>query len=492
MLIHQQFNQNLTINVYEDDHQWTAYDLEYMHRLKRWLKIQLLEKFPNPQGMRFIIERPNHLHKQLSLIMAIWELGGIIVVYDLHAQLRNNPIYTEFHNNIDVCLIETNDIKFSQIDQALPVFSVPGRLHELQYWFDADWVDDPTNDVILADSNSQALMVKTSGTTRAPEIVLYTHQQILMATKANCTHSEFLETDHVLQLKSFHHGGLCVHYFITSLIYCQQHYFKLYTGNASINQHAIDIAVDCPITRIMFPYEVGTEIIELLEIHLTKSQDLTIHSTHNIPTIAATDRLFATKQVSRFFSFFGCAELISALMMQDLTKHTWPQLREQWNSTVFYETPGNYWSYQQFENGLGVKSPDMDNFYVPGDMFESVAPGAWKWLGRNTQIKRNGFVVDPWLIQQTLEQQIKSARVVVVPDYELKKIYTFLFNTQINQSESDWLVELNHLLERKVNQHHMLDLVMVMTDNAAISAGKQPSLSVLRFLARKKISQLSS
>lgn len=486
MLIHQKFKQDLIMHSFENEQRWDQYDLAYMHQLKRWLKQQLLQKFSNLQGMRFMIERPNHLRKQISLIMAIWELGGIIVIYDLHHALMSHPDYTEFNNNIDACLIETDDIRFNELDKILCVFSETGRLHELQYWFDDNWVDNIDNDPITATENNLALMVKTSGTTRAPDIVCYTHQQVLLAAEANQQHYQFHADDHVLHLKSFHHGGLCVNYLIPSLINCTNHYFRLHETTGTFNQHAVDLTTQQPITRIMFPYEVGTEIIELLETKQTQSQNLTIHTTHNIPSVANIDRLFSTGQVSRFFSIFGCGELISAFMLQDISQNQWPQLREHWDSTVFYETPSNYWSYCVFDHGLGVKSIDMDDYYVPGDMFEFLGNKAWRWQGRNTQIKRNGIIVNPSAVQAVLSSHYPKNKIVIVPDYDHKKIYAFLFELDSSKDEINLLNEFNTLLTKEIDQYHTVDLVQIMSDFRMIINGRQ-SLSVLRFLARKKL-----
>jgi len=277
-----------------------------------------------------------------------------------------------------------------------------------------------------------------------------------------------------------------VSYFIPSLIHCVNHYFKLHETPNTFNQHAVNLAVDFPITRIMFPYEVGTEIIELLETTQTRSQNLTIHSTHNISNVTSIDRLFATGQVARFYSLFGCGELISAFMLQDISRDLWPQLREHWDSKIFYETPSNYWSYCVFENGLGVKSVDMPNYYVPGDVFESLGNRAWRWQGRNTQIKRNGIIVNPSVIQSVLSKHYPKNTIVVVPDYEHKNVYAFLFDVTDNKNENDFLNEFNRLLEKEIDEHHFLNLTTIMSDSRMI-VGQRQSLSVLRFLARKKL-----
>lgn len=477
MLITDSFRQDLVVHSNELNG-WKEYDYTYLISMKRYLKQQLLTKFPNIPGMKFMIDRPIALRKQIPLMMAIWELGGITVVNDLHYSLQKNPKYQDFYASIDACLVEYQDIELNHVDEFLQVFSNTNRLHELNY-FDLDpifgtIVDDP----ILATDNDIALLVATSGTTRAPQQVGYTHQQVIEAMQSNIKTYGYSSDEHILHLKSFHHGGLCVNYFLPTLAVCQHHYFMI--PDEPLDNLIVTIASEYPINRVMIPWAISEQLIDRLAT--TKCINaLTIQTTHAVKSVEQVDSLFATQQVNRFMILFGCRELPAIFFIQDLTPDSWKTVRDNWDPIVF-ELPNNkFWDLKVFDDGLGVKASYMEDYYVPGDVFVQLDETHWKWQGRNTQIKRDGYVVNPDTVQLLLKQHFPEIDCLVVADYQYKKLYAFVFNCADNL-----LDKFNSTIETHIDGYHRLDLVMPLEEKDMVGY-KDTTLSVLNFLARKQL-----
>jgi hypothetical protein len=477
MLIHNTFRKDLLIHSYEHDNQWKVYDNDYLQAMKRQVKQQLINQFGSIHGKKIMIDRPIVLRHQIPTMMAVWELGGIVVINDLHYLLQQNPIYQDFYSAIDLCFVGLNDIRLNNVDQILTVFS--DRLYEIDY-SELPNFGLITDDPVIATGNDLALMVATSGTTKAPTQVYYTHSEVLLAMEANKITYDYKDDEHVLHVKAFHHGGLCVNYFLPTLSVCQHHYYK--NLNSNIDKDAINIASEMPITRIMFPWQISQTIVDELKTQKNINK-LTLHSTHTMQNTQQIDQLFATGQVERIIILFGCRELPAIFFMQDLLDTTWSTECVNWSPSIFKTTPSNFWQIEVFEDGLGVKASYMDDFYIPGDYFHQLPNGDWQWTGRNTQIKRNGIIVNPDVITTVLDRAFPSLDKLIVPDYQHKKIYGFVFNS----ADTELIDKFNQVIITTIDSQHQLDLVMCLPKKDIIGANKGTSWSPLRFLARKQL-----
>lgn len=481
MLIHDQFRKDLIIHSNEVADRWVEYNYDYLVKMKRYVKHQLIEKFGSIQGQQIMIDRPIVLHKQIPLIMAIWELGGGIIVNDLHYTLQQNLAYQDYYSSIDICLIEWGDARDAQVKKALAVFE--NRLHEIKYWDQDELFNSIIDDPIVATENNIALIVATSGTNRAPQQVSYTHAQLRLAVDANRDNYHYQPTEHVFHLKSFHHGGLCVSYFLPTLEVCQHHYFGVDHQGIDIDIHAINMITATPVTRFMLPYAVSDKLIK----GLPAGRKFTLQTTHNLQSVQQIDQLFDQDRVERLFVLFGCRELPAPIFMQDIDIDSWAYQRESWRPDVYDLPAVDFWKLKIFDDGLGVLADYMTDYYVPGDMFISFPNKQWKWQGRNSVIKRKGHVINPDVVSVVLDSHFSNIDKLIVADYEFKKLYAFVFG----HGESDLTDQFNQVIDRDIDTNHRLDLVLGLDKKDMIGFGRS-SLSVLRFLARKKLNLVTA
>jgi hypothetical protein len=295
--------------------------------------------------------------------------------------------------------------------------------------------------------------------------------------------------EHVLHLKSFHHGGLCVNYLLPALCTAQHHYFRIqHLVDEPVDQHVRRIIEQQPINRMLFPYEVTQSLAESIAESVVLTTDLTIQSTQTLQSADRIDLLFNSGRVKRFVIMFGCGELPAAYLLQDLNQTNWAQKRLQWDHTVFTATPSDFWTYEIFEHGLGLRCSAMTNFHVPGDTFEHLPDGTWHWLGRNTQIKKQGRIIFPAAIETVLKDQFPYHDIMIIPDYQHKRVYAAVFQNRKNQSDSDLLDEFNAVIDQQADPYHRLDLVLTLNKHFINSVpNKAPSVSAARFLARKAL-----
>jgi hypothetical protein len=487
MLIHDKFRKDLVMHSFEDTGDWQEYDFTYMLHMKRYVKQQLLAMFPNPQGMKFMVQHPIVLRKQLPVIMAIWELGGILVIYDLHPSLLGNPLYKEFHDNIDACFVEHGDVEFGGLATFLKVFADQNKLYELKFWDLDQSFGNIEEDLVYATGDNIAIMVNTSGTTQAPQQVYYSHDQCLQFMQANIDHMFMKEDEHVLHLKTFHHGGLCINYLMPMLTLAKNHYFKVnvFSGTLTpIHDMVAEIISQKPINRILFPHEVTDSTISALENVKAVGNYLTIQCTHNIVPVDRIDRMFATGNVHRFISQFGCGEIPAPYLFQILTHDTWQEQRNHWNHLVFTEPNSTFWEYQLFETGLGVRCAPMPDWHVAGDNFEKLENGNWHWLGRTSQIKREGRIVFPAAVAEVLKESFPELQTYVIADYQHKKLYSLVVsNSPVKIDEL--LTSFNNIVECKIDRDHLLDLVINSKPGELTGGGKVVSEAAVRFQARK-------
>lgn len=494
MLVHEKFRPDLILHTNEDETNWVEYDMVYINRMKRYIKRQLIEKFSCIKGMRFLIERPLVIRKQLPLMMALWELGGIVVVYDLHYVLMKNPLYKDFNANIDATLVEHDDLIYSQVTKNLVIMD--GRIHELKYFDqDPEFFNDNVDSPVLANENDVALVVYTSGSNRAPQQMSYTHKEIIAHAQANIGHFGYRSDHHAFHYKSFHHGGMCVNYMIATLIAAQHHYYKIQLDVSTMGDFFKKVLSQVPVNLLNFTFEMPDELIDAVGVEKSMADQIMVICTHWIQNPAKMTRLFSTGQVARFVSPFGCRELLSCLMLHDISPESWKNRGANWDPAIFERVQDDFWEYTLLEDQqLAVRAPWQTEFYSPGDRFEHVEGRRWRWLGRNTQIKRQGLVVRPDVVDGVLKTYHAEYEPMVIADYQHKKLYCLILKNPTDQTESQTLVSFNETVSKHIDQNHLVDLVMYIPSSKSDvlfihhTAGRsEPSLSVLRYLARQKL-----
>lgn len=483
MLIHNLFRKDLILTCTDDHQQWRDYDWTYLQHMKRFVKAQILEQIPNPQGRRFFVQRPIILSKNLATMMAIWELGGILVIFDLHANILSDPEYSDFVSHIDHCLLDWGDIEHLQIDQRLQAVG-RDRLLEIKYWDQDPRFGHIESDPVLATDDMLALCVNSSGTLNAPMQLYYTHQQVVANARANQEFFNFESQEHVMHYKHFMHGGLCVNYLIPSLMSCQHHYFKIDPlSYVEVENYTKDILQRFPITRMLFLQEVSEKLIDVINEHA--QQPVTLTSTHWIYQKKLIDKLFDHGRVKRFISMFGCRELLAPFLLHDFTADSWQAIRDEYNPMIFTRTPGRFWQLETQNGLIAVRCSYMQDWYLPGDQFEQLDPTHWLWTGRASQIKRNGLLVVPQVVDNLLRNHFPELKPLVVADYQHKKLYACVYPSTKNHDVL--LDEFNALIAQHIDANHQVDTVLMLNRDSITGGGKDPSTNLLKFQARKQL-----
>jgi acyl-CoA synthetase (AMP-forming)/AMP-acid ligase II len=479
-LVHETFRPDLIMWSWEDG-KWDQYDWQYLQNLKRLIKKQLQENFGNIQGKKFKIYMPRVLRKQIPLIMAIWDLGGIVVIDHVNMWSQRNPKYSDWYLNIDYCLLENGDIQFMHADQELGAFK--DRIYELKYFFSPN--DDISQDLKQGTADDPAIMVITSGSLAGPEIAFFTHRQIILAMESAKVHGQFRADEHVLHVNSLHHGSLCVNYLLPSLQVCKNHYYKITHDNESLENWPITILELASIDRILWMIAFDQKLTDSLNNVDIKNKNLILQAAFSPDDAKFIDQVFATGKVARYLSIFGCSELPTSYMIQQATRETWPALKDHWNVRGYQTVPSGYWQYKVTEQGLAVKSEDMDDWFQTADQFELNDNGQYTWLGRTTQIKRGATTVVPEAIEAVLNQVYSHLDLRVVPDYHYKKIYVFVFKNKNSINDQDLLNSFNQEILKHLDSEHTVDLVM--TNAKDVIHKNRLDLPLLRFFARKKL-----
>jgi hypothetical protein len=485
MLIHQAFRPDIMYHTNESG-SWHSYDAEYCLNMKRYIKHQILEKFSDIQGKNFIIHWPSGmLQKTVPLISAIWELGGVVVVHDLKFNLQYHPLYQDFYSSIDYILVETGSLKFTDVYKR---YGASGRkLYEIDYWDGNPLFGNLPNGPVPAKENSPALMVTSSGSLTAPKQIYWTHRVILNSMIATQATHGYQENDHVLHARALHHGSQAAWFFLATQTACKNHYYELNTSPTTSHlDHLISLLsnTEMQFTRVLLGTSLDSEFLNKLKA-IPRDLALSIQSTDSIKTIEIMDQLFDTDKIQDLTIEFGCSEAPTPYMLQQISKDSWPEARANWASNIFETLSTDFYQIELFDEGLGFKSNDMQDFYIPGDDFKQLDQRRWQWLGRKTQIKRNGQLVYPQAIQESLSKQYPQYRPYVVADYAYKKIYTFL---KVDTTEVDLLEKFNLFLAEDLDPYHQTDLVMsidIKIPNEKLQL--EPTDVVLRFLARKQL-----
>lgn len=483
MLVHNLFRTDLVLTCTDDHQEWRSYDWTYLQHMKRFVKAQILQHVPDPRGVRFFVQRPIILSKNLATMMAIWELGGVLVIFDLHASILSNPEFKDFVSHIDYCLLDWGDIEHLQIDQRLQAVG-RDRLIEIKYWDQDPQFGHIESDPVLATDDMQAMCVNSSGTVNAPMQLYYTHQQVVANALANQEFFNFADQEHVMHYKHFMHGGLCVNYLIPSLMSCQYHYFKIDPlSYMEVENYTQDILQRFPITRMLFLQEIGEKLIDVINEHA--QQPVTLTSTHWIFQKTLIDKLFAQGRVRRFISMFGCRELLAPFLLHDFTPETWQVIRDNYDPMIFTRTPGRFWQTQIQNGQLAVKCDYMSDWYVPGDCFEQLDDTHWRWTGRSSQIKRNGLLVVPQVVDDLIRKHFAPLRPLIVADYQHKKLYACVYPCE--QDSAVLLDQFNNLISQHLDANHHVDTVLILDRDSISAGGKNPSTNLLKFQARKQL-----
>ena len=182
---------------------------------------------------------------------------------------------------------------------------------------------------------------------------------------------------------------------------------------------------------------------------------------------------------------FGCRELLAPFLLHDFTRETWQTIRDEYDPMIFTRTPGDFWQLETQNELVAVRCNYMEDWYLPGDCFEQLDPTHWRWTGRSSQIKRNGLLIVPQVVDNLLRNHFPELKPLVIADYQHKKLYACVYPGP--QDHTVLLNEFNRLISEHIDANHHVDTVLMLNRDSIAAGGKNPSTNLLKFQARKQL-----
>lgn len=439
---------------------------------KNFLKKSIWEKFCGKTSGKRVMIWTNELDIILPSIQAIWELGAVVVVHDFQIGWQNDPSFRDFYDHIDLIVVPPNP----NLDQVtrFPMLVVDSSQVDLE--------NHETVDYHIPDFNEECTAVCThsSGTTGIPKILDISHGDAIDLVRENVRIFDFRPAEKVMHYKTLHHGSLFLNYAIPAFSVTDDHVYlpmnKTQTGikesDHDFLSRALMFCKDKQINRWLIPYNWIRYLSNLPAVDLSSTMLVTIMG----PTDAEMKTIIEKFRFKKIYNNFGCTE-IGTLFVSETDA-----------SNVDSYNPNRFTMRNQLidveiqDNCFRARFKKNHNWLVIGDLLDDRGDEIW-WLGRNTKIKVDDEIVDIRNINMILEKFFGSIEFVLVPDFEIDKIYLAAFDIKHQQIDID---SVNRFLATQSITKNKTIEKFKFFEVDKIRMGMKPSQPLLLYAFRKE------
>jgi hypothetical protein len=441
------------------------FDADYLDNLECFLMGKIYHCLDGQTVDKTCVIWSNDLPLIIPTLRAAWKLGMAIAVHDINVGYTDHPAFRDFYRFLDLVVVEneiTNGFFPDKKKVGIKQFD-PG----VQY---------PAVDYVLdrpIDASTVAVRTHSSGTTGFPKILDITHSTAREIVKHVAELFQFDESDRPLHLKTLHHGSLFLNYAMPLLSVCQDHYWIAPAQNVSksvITHQCLQLCSEKKLTAWLVPMGLVDRIVDCAAVHCP---DLTLISIKGVSrdSLEVLLKQFGIKQ---FCNLWGCTELgamfLSKTNLENLADYN-PNRFDIKNPYVDYEIQADF---------VRARHRDSDLWHIIADRFLEVDDGArlW-WLGRTAHLVVDGRTVDINVLAQTLTDLYQTTNFVIVPDFEMNRLYLAMFDDRISSD----IAQVNHRVTQVLGSSYQIDMI-TRVQEAVMDFGMKPPQPLLLYMFR--------
>ena len=443
-------------------------------------KVVLWEKFEMRPGEQIGFNMSSAGPYYISLLLASFELGLIVVVTDSLTSGHVNPYHTKqsVYKNLKLCIYDEHNATSHNLKSNALFFKMLCHVDI----FDTYQIQDPElfnklKNNLFAKPNDIALHTTTSGTTDTPRIIARTHQFLIDSSTRQIKVWDFNPDDHVLHTRQIAHGAVFDLFWLPALMACQKHWVYVvdYYSPDDVKQwlstiyqnkinkifltssHHCDIFLNsCPV----FDYDIN-----IIVIGTVKDSWL---------------QLIKEKNIARLITSYGATELGNAVLINECN----PSNVDKFIKNNFY-FPDDAFEIVHFNDRSTtfVNHFDNDSRTVLQDRWHPVDSHYWQFLGRTNNYKINDTYVTESQLSNIVKKYIKNEFAVVIDD-EYQAIYLAVYDQPIDGSTIE---QINMDIHKNIGANISITKYSQVDRDVVVGAKFRSDLFMLRGFFRKEI-----
>ncbi len=395
-----------------------SYINDFIASVQHWKNI-LAEKYQIGLGSKVGFGFSYLDLRYISLIFAVSELGGIVLILD------KVSINSKVHPRCQAMAPWDLFIHCSDSPDILNLGRYAKVSNNADDWFDyQSSANHRFSDIIAQDEQAIFMQAPTSGSTGAPKVIDYSNYWLQMLGEHCAKTFDYKPTDRILHLSNLHHGGSSGTFFFPTLKYCKQHFFiNALEGidNTNLRQRVIDCIIQQQITRVMFPNSL------LLDKILQEMPPL--HHKCHFYTLQANHRSWINQarrvNLAGLHSIFGSTEMLGPIFLNTIDHNTHDD-----HDVLNYGKPlESFYQVQITDDGLHVRDITGRSAFL-NDRFAKDDLGNYFFNDRSDLIRINEVFFTLYQLQHIInESGLDQTLCFLVCDSTTNKVYLLVDHT---------------------------------------------------------------
>jgi len=374
----------------------------------------------------------NNFFETVCAMKASWELGASIFLNDSDPKVKMLPYFKNFYNIIDI-IIGPEDHSMQWCQSHHVFISTDGIKDILAS--SVKMFNHPLDQTITADTI--CYYTASSGTTADPKILPFTHYQTVTISNEIKQCLDLNESARPYHYKTLHHSSLFNSYALPLLNSCRTHHCGLFhSGNKFDNEITLlkDISqciVDHNLTHLLVPYHYIQKFPKLPSMDFDNRVTLITIIGNSPEDMRDLFERFRPKQV---VNYFGTSE-VGTMFISQTTKNNLSEYRPN-----RFTNPTSFIDYEILENKVKVKWKHVTDWYETADVMKEENGVIW-FYGRDLyftcqqkQIPLTGL--NKITMHGLIAKFLGTYDFIVVPDYQLEKLYLNLYGRELTPDET--------------------------------------------------------
>jgi hypothetical protein len=457
-----------------------GFDRDNLCNMIDYWKVLLWEKFEMRPGEKIALGTSSVGPYYISLLLASFELGLIVVVTDSMTSESVNPYHTKqsVYEDLKLCIYDdANNTSYSLKNNAL-FFKILCHIDI----FDTYQIQDPElynklKNKLFATPNDVALHTTSSGTTGTPRVITKTHKYLIDSSTRQIKVWDFKPNDRVLHTRQISHGAVFDLFWLPSLMACREHWIYIVDYNSSSDvKEWLSIIYQNKISKIFLTSTHHCDLF--LNSCQTFDYDIDIIAIGTFKD--SWSQLVKEKNITRFIVSYGATELGNAVLINECN----PSNADEFIKNTYY-FPDNAFEIVEYNDTSTtfVNHFDNDLQIVLQDRWQPLDSHHWQFLGRTSNFKINDTYVTEAQLSDIVKKYIKNEFAVVI-DTEYQDIYLAVYDQSI---DSTTIEQINMDIQKNIGANLSITKYSEVLRDVVVGAKFKSDLFMLRGFFRKKV-----
>lgn len=284
---------------------------------------------------------------------------------------------------------------------------------------------------VFANPEDVLVWTATSGTTAAPKLLEYTHQQLYRIGERNSRVFDF-KNQSIIHLRNMHHASVLMSNFLPGFRTSNNHYELIIDlSTDGTNRRLVEFIKSNQVSRVVIPWK--TMLDSLLEYMIKRN----IKFEHEIHIVVGG--FYVTKNyidiikktnIAKLISMYGSNETFGPILLKVVDQYT---DKDTFVENYLGTNPDDFYQIELVDQKLQVTCSSIYNgTKTLDDLFSGNNLSGYTHNGRSNFYRINEVDFDPQVITQMARSMFSNPNIELVTDMPKQRLYIAVWEGKFN------------------------------------------------------------